>query len=62
MIQRTGYLLDHFGHKSVTKPLAAWLKKQETWLIPLKAEPKPHRGKRDLRWNLIVNDVLESDV
>ena len=62
VIQRTGYLLEHFGHKPVTKPLAAWLKTKETWLIPLKAEPKPHRGQKNLRWNVIVNDVLEPDV
>ncbi len=61
--QRLGYLLDTFVGIDKTKPLHAWLEKQNTNLVALR--PNWNRAKkadRSEKWNLLINEDVEPDV
>lgn len=61
-VQRAGYLLDQFSVTSVTGPLAQWLAKQNARLVSLRPERTPKTDKKDLRWQVIINEEIEPDI
>ena len=61
-VQRTGYLLDECSPKPVTGPLLEWLAKQKPHLVPLRPERNPKSHKRDLRWQIVINENVEADL
>jgi len=61
-IQRAGYLLDLCSPSSVTGPLAQWLARQKTHLVPLRPERNPKARKKDPRWHVIINEKVEPDL
>lgn len=61
-IQRLGWLLDKAGHEALTGNLHKWLGRHKTKPAAL-APSLPIEGyPRDLRWNIVVNTEVESDL
>ena len=61
VVQRTGYLLSHFGARRVTGPLQTWLANRGSRPVPLRAERGAKRRSLDSEWNIVVNDEVEVD-
>jgi len=60
--QRLGYLLDHVGANDKTSELAAYVEQKRPVPTPL-ARSLPFRGaRRDRRWQVVVNTVVEAEV
>jgi hypothetical protein len=58
-----GWLLERAGFKSVTDDLADWLARQNPGKVPLNPSSQfPRQGKKDSRWQVIINDHPESDI
>lgn len=62
VVQRTGYLLDLVGAARVTDRLAAWLAEQTPRPTPLRPDRPSDDATADDRWQLLVNEKVESDV
>lgn len=61
-VQRLGFLLDLVGHSTLAEPLAVNIEREAPVFAPL-SRGRPMRGaRRDRRWRLGVNAVLEPDV
>jgi len=61
VVQRTGYLLDLVGGKSLTNRLASWLERQRPRRTRLRPDRSVADGPIDARWHLLVNDTVEPD-
>jgi predicted transcriptional regulator of viral defense system len=58
-VRRLGYLLDHIGAKSLTKPLKKWVSTQTAYPVLLRAD-QPEAGiEPDARWGVIANELIE---
>lgn len=62
VLQRLGYLLDHVGVSRLATPLAGWLAQQKPSMVSLRPEKNPKKGHKRNRWNLIVNEKIETDL
>ncbi|MBI2521841.1 MAG: type IV toxin-antitoxin system AbiEi family antitoxin [Bdellovibrio sp.] len=65
VVQRVGYLLDTFTDSRPTADLHEWLEKQRPKLTALRPNwkaPKTMRPKKDDKWRLVINEVVEPDV
>lgn len=60
--QRLGYLLDEFGFRELSEPLAEWLQARDVSRVPLVTGGKRSGVPRDERWNIMVNTDIEPDV
>lgn len=60
VLQRLGYLLDHVGMSRVATPLAGWLAQRKP--VALRPEKNPKERHKRNRWNLIVNEKIETDL
>ena len=61
-IQRLGYLMDQVGAEKLTGSLTRCLKKQRWDYIPLRPGWKSSSIKRDSKWRVIVNEIVEADI
>lgn len=61
VVQRLGYLLEHFASPGVVAPLAEWLATQRPRPVPLRSERKPKATEKDSRWQILVNEKVEID-
>jgi predicted transcriptional regulator of viral defense system len=61
-VQRLGWLLDHAELQELTAPLAAWVAERKPHRVLLDPNAPIHRGKRDAKWQVIINAVPESEV
>jgi predicted transcriptional regulator of viral defense system len=61
VIQRLGYLLEHFAAPSTAAPLAEWLATQRLRPVPLRTERHPKATEKDPRWLVLVNERVEID-
>lgn len=62
VVQRLGFLIDHFASPRVTKPLAEWLASKRPRPVPLRPSRKPKATEKDPRWQILVNERIEVDV
>lgn len=62
VVQRLGFLLDHFASHRVTAPLAEWLATKRPRPVSLRPERKPKVTEKDPRWQVLVNERVEVDV
>lgn len=62
IVQRVGFLLDHFASPRVAAPLAEWLATKRLRPVPLRPERSPKVSERDARWKILVNEQVEVDV
>ncbi len=62
VVQRLGFLLDSLGEARLSDPLAKWLVGQKPRFVPLVPSEPKRNVRRDQRWKLIVNDVIEVEV
>jgi predicted transcriptional regulator of viral defense system len=60
-VQRLGFLLQHLGHRSLARPLAVWLAKKHPSAVRLKPERQRPRGAMSKRWNVLINEPIETD-
>jgi predicted transcriptional regulator of viral defense system len=60
-MQRLGYLLEQLGHNELSEVLYQHIKKQETNIIPLVPYNPMRSAKRDTKWRIAINAVIESD-
>lgn len=61
-IQRLGFLLEELGHFELSETLYENLRHHSTNIIPL-ASYLPMKGsKRNVKWRIAVNTILESDL
>ena len=61
-VQRLGYLLDLVGWSVLADPLAAWVDAQRPRAALLRPERPLEDAKRDERWRLLINDVVDPDL
>ncbi len=61
IVQRAGYLIEKFGSRALTGPLAKWLSVQDPGFVPLRAE-RHWRGPKDEKWRLILNEEITPDL
>lgn len=62
VVQRLGYLLDHVGASRVATPMATWLARQKPSMAALRPEKNPKARHKRNRWNLVVNEKIETDL
>ena len=62
VVQRLGFLFDHFASARVAGPLAEWLATRRPRPVPLRPERKPKVTEKDPRWQILVNERIEVDV
>ncbi len=62
IVQRLGFLLDSIGERRLSDPLAEWLARKKARFVPLVPSATIRNGQRDVRWKLLVNEVLEVEV
>ena len=62
VVQRLGFLLDHFASAGVAASLAKWLVTKRPRPVPLRPERKPKVTAKDPRWQVLVNGRVEVDV
>jgi predicted transcriptional regulator of viral defense system len=60
--QRLGYLLDLVGQRSLSDPLAAWLRNRRARAVPLRGGGDATAGGSDNRWRVLPNEAVEVDV
>lgn len=58
-VQRLGFLLEYLKFKSLAEPLSKWVQQQKPSMVVLRTDTSRMSGKRNLNWNVIVNDELE---
>ena len=61
-VQRLGYLLDLVGWSALADPLAALVDAQRPRAALLRPERPLEDAKRDERWRLLINDVVDPDL
>jgi predicted transcriptional regulator of viral defense system len=61
VVQRLGFLLEHFASSGVAAPLAEWLATKRPRPVPLRPERKPRVTEKDARWQILVNEHVEAD-
>ncbi len=61
VVQRLGFLLEHFASPGVVAPLAEWLAAKRPRPVPLRSERKPKVTEKDSRWQILVNEKVEID-
>src|SRR5258708_3710949 len=62
VVQRLGLLLEHVGASRAGAPLAGWVARQKPSMIALRPEKSPKTRDKRNRWNLIVNEKIETDL
>jgi predicted transcriptional regulator of viral defense system len=62
VVQRLGYLLDYVGASRAATPLSVWLARQKPSQAALRPEKNLKLRHKRNRWNLIVNEKVESDL
>lgn len=62
VVQRLGFLLDHFASPHVAASLAKWLETKRPRPVPLRPERHPQVTEKDARWQILVNEKVEVDV
>lgn len=62
VIQRLGYLLDHYGLSSVTQPLSKWIKGKTHFYVPLRPDRSKVNSKFDPKWKIIINENIEEEI
>jgi len=58
-VRRLGYLLDHLGAKSLTKPLKEWVSRQTSYPVLLRPDQAQPGVEPDARWGVIANELIE---
>ena len=61
VVQRLGFLLDHFASNKVVSPLAKWIAVKHPRPVPLRPERNPKAREKDARWQVLVNEHVEVD-
>lgn len=61
VVQRLGFLLEHFASPGVVAPLAEWLAAKRPRPVPLRSERNPKVIEKDSRWRILVNEKVEVD-
>src|SRR5579885_271902 len=61
VVQRLGYLLEHFAAPATVAPLAKWLAAQRPRPVPLRPEQHPKAAEKDPRWLVLINERVEID-
>lgn len=61
-IQRLGYLLDFTGHSEVTGALAESVRDLNSPYIALRPKKNMPFLEKNLKWHLLINDKIESDL
>jgi len=61
VVQRLGFLLEHFTPLGVVAPLAEWLATKRPRPVPLRPERKSKGTVKDSRWQVWVNERVEAD-
>jgi predicted transcriptional regulator of viral defense system len=61
VVQRLGYLLDHFATPAISAPLARFLATQRPRPVALRPERHPKATVKDPRWLVLVNERVEVD-
>lgn len=59
--QRLGFLLDYLGHNKLADTLHPFLKREKVNIVPLVPYSKMTNTKRNKKWRVAVNAVIESD-
>ena len=62
VLQRLGFLLDHVGAGRVATPMARWLARQKISAVALRPQKVSQGPTTGNRWNLVVNEEVESDI
>jgi predicted transcriptional regulator of viral defense system len=62
LLQRLGWMLDALKFKSLTGPLHAEVSRRRAGFVLLNSALKERAGPREARWNVIVNEVPESEL
>ncbi|MBM4164094.1 MAG: hypothetical protein FJ222_06605 [Lentisphaerae bacterium] len=62
LLQRLGWMLDALKFKSLTGPLHAEVSRRHAGYVLLNSALKERAGPREARWNVIVNEVPESEL
>jgi hypothetical protein len=60
--QRLGFLLDRGRRSALTDPLAAWVRRSKPRPVLLRSDLGPSGGRLNDRWQVIVNETVESDL
>lgn len=60
-VQRLGYLLEQLGWHELANVLYQHIKNQETHIVPLVPYYSITGAKRDIKWRIAINAVMESD-
>ncbi len=62
VLQRLEFLLDHVGAGRVATPMARWLARQKISSVALRPQKGSQGPPTGNRWNLVVNEEVESDI
>lgn len=60
-IQRLGFILNHIGKSKLVAPLLEWVSEKNPPYVLLSSGSKNDILKRDLKWKILVNEVIEVD-
>lgn len=60
-VQRLGFILDYIGKGDMVEPLQNWLSKKNPPYVLLSSNQKNDIIKRDSKWKILVNDIIEAD-
>lgn len=61
-IQRLGYVLEQLGHSELSEVLYQGIKYRKTNIMPLVPYYSMRGAKRDMKWRIAINAVMESDL
>ncbi len=61
-VQRLGYLLEKFGEKLALGDLSDWISDHSKNFVPLRPGWRGEVTARDLKWRILVNEQVESDI
>jgi predicted transcriptional regulator of viral defense system len=62
LLQRLGWMLEFLTFQSLTGPLHVEVSRRQAGFVLLNSALKKRSGPRDARWNIMVNEVPESDL
>lgn len=60
-VQRLGFILDSIGKKHIATPLHKWVLSKNSHFVLLSPGQKSDTIEKNLKWNILVNDVIEVD-
>jgi predicted transcriptional regulator of viral defense system len=60
-VQRLGYLLDIVGAHGLAESIAPWVKEQHPPPVPLRPGRHAQGVEQNVRWRVLVNDMIEVD-